>query len=77
MHFFIISFEVHLPILVFFVLSLSSPFVSNFDNISRYIFGTDKLRPNAFEVRGMDGSSTGTVYMDGSSTGTVYIFGLF
>ena len=25
----------------------------------RYIFGTDKLRPNAFEVRGMDGSSTG------------------
>ena len=26
----------------------------------RYIFGTDKLRPNAFEVRGMDGSSTGT-----------------
>ena len=25
----------------------------------RYIFGTDKLRPNAFEVRGMDGSNTG------------------
>lgn len=29
---------------------------------TRYIFGTDKLRPNAFEVRGMDGSSTGVVH---------------
>ena len=27
--------------------------------ITRYIFGTDKLRPNAFEVRGMNGSNTG------------------
>jgi len=30
--------------------------------VTRYIFGTDKLRPNAFEVRGMDGSSTGVVH---------------
>ena len=29
---------------------------------SRYIFGTDKLRPTAFEVRGMDGSSTGVIH---------------
>jgi len=29
---------------------------------TRYIFGTDKLRPNAFEVRGMDGSNTGVVH---------------
>jgi len=28
---------------------------------TRYIFGTDKLRPSAFEVRGMDGSNTGVV----------------
>jgi len=27
----------------------------------RYIFGTDKLRPNAFEVRGLNGASTGVV----------------
>lgn len=30
--------------------------------MTRYIFGTDKLRPNAFEVRGMDGSSTGVIH---------------
>ena len=30
--------------------------------MSRYIFGTDKLRPTAFEVRGMDGSSTGVIH---------------
>ena len=30
--------------------------------VSRYIFGTDKLRPSAFEVRGMDGSSTGVIH---------------
>ena len=29
--------------------------------ITRYIFGTDKLRPNAFEVRGMNGSNTGVI----------------
>ena len=29
---------------------------------TRYISGTDKIRPNAFEVRGMDGSSTGVVH---------------
>ena len=31
-------------------------------NYFRYIFGTDKLRPSAFEVRGMDGSSTGVIH---------------
>ena len=30
--------------------------------MTRYIFGTDKLRPSAFEVRGMDGSSTGVIH---------------
>ena len=30
--------------------------------ITRYIFGTDKLRPNAFEVRGINGSNTGVVH---------------
>lgn len=30
--------------------------------ITRYIFGTDKLRPNAFEVRGMNGANTGVVH---------------
>ena len=34
-------------------------FVAIYLYLFRYIFGTDKLRPNAFEVRGMDGSSTG------------------
>lgn len=34
---------------------------------TRYIFGTDKLRPNAFEVRGMDGSSTGVVHHEDPS----------
>ncbi|BES92258.1 PDZ domain (Also known as DHR or GLGF) [Nesidiocoris tenuis] len=32
--------------------------------VTRYIFGTDKLRPNAFEVRGLNGSSTGVVHCD-------------
>ncbi|XP_069193035.1 gamma-1-syntrophin-like [Procambarus clarkii] len=30
--------------------------------ITRYIFGTDKLRPQAFEVRGINGISTGVVH---------------
>jgi len=30
--------------------------------ITRYIFGTDKLRPNAFEVRGMNGANTGVIH---------------
>ncbi|KAF2363128.1 PH domain-like [Trinorchestia longiramus] len=30
--------------------------------ITRYIFGTDKLRPHAFEVRGIGGGSTGVVH---------------
>lgn len=30
--------------------------------VTRYIFGTDKLRPNAFEVRGLNGTSTGIVH---------------
>ena len=32
--------------------------------ITRYIFGTDKLRPNAFEVRGMNGSNTGVIHIN-------------
>jgi hypothetical protein len=32
--------------------------------VTRYIFGTDKLRPNAFEVRGLNGSSTGIIHCD-------------
>ena len=31
--------------------------------ITRFIFGTDKLRPNAFEVRGMNGSNTGVIHV--------------
>jgi len=31
--------------------------------ITRFIFGTDKLRPNAFEVRGMNGSNTGVIHI--------------
>lgn len=30
--------------------------------VTRYIFGTDKLRPNAFEVRGLNGTSTGIIH---------------
>ena len=37
------------------------PLISLFP-LHRYIFGTDKLRPTAFEVRGMDGSSTGVIH---------------
>jgi len=40
---------------------------------TRYIFGTDKLRPNAFEVRGMDGSNTGVVHMSDPSLLTHWI----
>ncbi|XP_055702599.1 gamma-1-syntrophin isoform X1 [Phlebotomus papatasi] len=32
--------------------------------VTRYIFGTDKLRPNAFEVRGLNGVSTGVIHCD-------------
>nr|CAD7202962.1 unnamed protein product [Timema douglasi] len=32
--------------------------------VTRYIFGTDKLRPNAFEVRGLNGVSTGIIHCD-------------
>jgi hypothetical protein len=32
--------------------------------VTRYIFGTDKLRPNAFEVRGLNGASTGIIHCD-------------
>ncbi|XP_075217912.1 syntrophin-like 2 isoform X1 [Lycorma delicatula] len=32
--------------------------------VTRYIFGTDKLRPNAFEVRGLNGANTGVVHCD-------------
>lgn len=40
---------------------------------TRYIFGTDKLRPNAFEVRGMDGSNTGVVHNSDPSLLTHWI----
>ena len=30
--------------------------------ITRYLYGTDKLRPHAFEVRGIGGGSTGVVH---------------
>ena len=32
--------------------------------ITRYIFGTDKLRPQAFEVRGINGISTGVIHCE-------------
>lgn len=32
--------------------------------VTRYIFGTDKLRSNAFEVRGLNGVSTGVIHCD-------------
>lgn len=32
--------------------------------VTRYIFGTDKLRQNAFEVRGLNGISTGIIQCD-------------
>lgn len=35
--------------------------------VTRYIFGTDKLRPNAFEVRGLNGGSTGIIHCDDSA----------
>lgn len=35
--------------------------------VTRYIFGTDKLRPNAFEVRGLNGVSTGIIHCDDSA----------
>ncbi|CRK92898.1 CLUMA_CG006233, isoform A [Clunio marinus] len=32
--------------------------------VTRYIYGTDKLRANAFEVRGLNASSTGVIHLD-------------
>lgn len=32
--------------------------------VTRYIYGTDKLRTNAFEVRGLNGTSTGVIHLD-------------
>ena len=32
--------------------------------ITRYVSGTDKLRQNAFEVRSMDGLSSGVIHCD-------------
>uniref|UniRef100_A0A915K939 PDZ domain-containing protein n=1 Tax=Romanomermis culicivorax TaxID=13658 RepID=A0A915K939_ROMCU len=32
--------------------------------ITRYLRGTDKIRPNAFEVRAVDGSSSGLIYCE-------------
>lgn len=32
--------------------------------VTRYIYGTDKLRSNAFEVRGLNGVTTGIINCD-------------
>lgn len=32
--------------------------------VTRYIYGTDKLRTNAFEVRGLNGISSGVIHCD-------------
>lgn len=32
--------------------------------VTRYIFGTDKLRRNAFEVRGLNGARSGVIHCD-------------
>jgi gamma-syntrophin len=32
--------------------------------VTRYIYGTDKLRTNAFEVRGINATSTGIIHLD-------------
>lgn len=32
--------------------------------VTRYIYGTDKLRSNAFEVRGLNNMSTGIINCD-------------
>jgi hypothetical protein len=47
-------------ILIVFVSSITVPLMMAY--ITRYIFGTDKLRPNAFEVRGMNGAHTGVIH---------------
>ncbi len=31
--------------------------------VTRYIFGTDKLRQNSFEVRGMNGANSGVIHV--------------
>lgn len=32
--------------------------------VTRFIYGTDKLRTNAFEVRGLNGISSGIIHCD-------------
>lgn len=32
--------------------------------VTRYIYGTDKLRPNGFEVHGINGVSSGVILCD-------------
>lgn len=45
--------------------SLFSPLVPlMMGYVTRYMFGTDKLRTNAFEVRGLNGSSSGIIHCD-------------
>ncbi|KAG8225250.1 hypothetical protein J437_LFUL008787 [Ladona fulva] len=41
--------------------------------VTRYIFGTDQLRPNAFEVRGLDGSSTGVILCEDAAILTQWL----
>lgn len=48
--------------IVFFLFIVSVPLMMAY--VTRYIFGTDKLRSNAFEVRGLNGISTGIINCD-------------
>lgn len=34
--------------------------------ITRYMYGTDKLRPNAFEIRGLNGTKSGIIHCEDS-----------
>lgn len=58
----IISFVAHIFLIFFF---FSVPLMMAY--VTRYIFGTDKLRRNAFEVRGLNGARTGVIHCDDSA----------
>lgn len=44
------------------IISISVPLMMAY--VTRYIYGTDKLRTNAFEVRGINGTTTGVIHCD-------------
>lgn len=48
-----------------FFVSITVPLMMAY--VTRYIFGTDKLRRNAFEVRGLNGARTGVIHCDDSA----------